>query len=272
MHTRLAAVAGQFYPSDSETLRDTVAAYLDDAQVSAAPEQVSAIVSPHAGYVYSGATAGYAFARIRGKTAKRVILLGRSHRYTFPEPSIYEEGVFETPLGTLSVDTEFARALCSDITSNQQEPHLSEHSLEVQLPFLQVAVGEVPIVPILFGNDPSDWHIGFGRKIADMLDEDDLVIASTDLSHYLSETEANKIDRHSLDQVLGRDCEHVISEVAAASCSMCGATAVVTAMACALARGAEQWSLLDYRTSGQASGDYSRVVGYGAISMEYGES
>jgi hypothetical protein len=245
-----------------------VAGYMDDSRVEPAPERVAAIVAPHAGYIYSGPTAGYVYARIRGKKPKRVILVGCSHRYPIRRASVYEKGAFETPLATFPVDEAFASTLAQELDSRSDDPHLLEHSLEVQLPFLHVSVGEVPIVPILFGAHAEAWHVDVGERLAAMVDSSDLVIASTDLSHYLSEEEANRIDKHTIETVLTKDTATLGDGLRRGTCSMCGGAAVKMAMGFASACGATQWSLLDYRTSGAVSRDYDRVVGYGAISME----
>ncbi len=270
MATRKAAVAGQFYPAGPDVLRRDVEGYIEASGVEPAPERVAAIVAPHAGYVYSGPTAGYVFARVRGKRPTRVVVLGRSHRHYFEGASIYDEGAYETPLGPLPVDEPMAKELAQGEDSKSSAPHEMEHSLEVQMPFLQVILGNVTIVPILFGSDPTEWHIAFGERLAELLDEDDLVLASTDLSHFLTEEQANAIDKMSLDCVLAKDCEALARGLEQETYSMCGGTAVVAAMAFANKRGASDWQLWDYRTSGKASGDYQRVVGYGAVSMEHG--
>ncbi len=266
--TRKPAVAGQFYPHDAERLRQAVEQYMTASGVEPAPEQVVAIVAPHAGYIYSGATAGFAYARVKGKKPKRVVLLGVSHRHHIGTASIYAEGAFDSPLGAFPVDEAFADALEREIGSEPEDAHLIEHGLEVQLPFLAVAVGIVPIVPVLFGGASADWHAKAGEAIAGMVEEDDLVVASTDLSHYLNEEEANEIDRHSLDVIMTRNWRDVGAGVLSRECSMCGTSAVVATMAFAKARHAEDWNLLDHRTSAEASGDYDRVVGYAALSME----
>jgi AmmeMemoRadiSam system protein B len=265
---RKPAVAGQFYPCEPEHLRESVQQYIDRSEVQAAPERVVAIVSPHAGYIYSGPTAGYAYARVRGKKPRRVILLGCSHRYHIATAAVYARGSFETPLLTFPVDEPFAEAVAEEIGLTTVEPHLFEHALEVQLPFLAEAVGEVPIVPILFGSAPNEWHAHAGKLLADMGDPDDLVIASTDLSHYHPDSRAHALDRATLDTVLTKDWTKLVRAGNKEEIGMCGAAAVVAAMSYALERGAASWSLLDYRTSAQVSGDYSRVVGYAALSME----
>ncbi|HRK34593.1 MAG TPA: AmmeMemoRadiSam system protein B [Candidatus Hydrogenedentes bacterium] len=265
---RRPAAAGQFYPRDPNTLRVLVDGLIDAAGEVASPEGVSAVVSPHAGYKYSGATAGHAYARIRGKQPGRVVLLGCSHRYQFPTASVMTAGLFETPLGFFPVDEPFAVRFASATGAISADPHLGEHSLEVQLPFLARAVGIVPIVPVLFGSAANDWHAATGELLATMLDPSDLVVCSTDLSDYLDESSANRIDRHSIESVLTKDWRSYTEGIRDGSCSMCGAAAVVAAMTCAKARNANEWQLLDYRTSAAASGERDRVVGYAAMSME----
>jgi len=278
MNIRKAAVAGSFYPPIADALRAMVQGFIDDASVEPAPERVAAIVAPHAGFIYSGATAGFAYKRVVGMNPKRVIVLAGSHRYRVERASVYTPGAFETPLGILSVDEPFATEFAKVAGSDSIEPHFDEHSLEVQLPFLQVALGEVPIVPVLFGGPARPWHAEIGGKLAAMVDDGDLVIASTDLSHFMTEEEANEIDKRTLDAVLARNVPGVIGGLRTKQYAMCGEAAVVAAMGYALKRGVGDsqvggvtppaWSLLDYRTSAAVSGDYNRVVGYGAISME----
>jgi AmmeMemoRadiSam system protein B len=269
MTIRHAMVAGSFYPADARTLDRDVRRFLDQAPVDPAGGRVAGLIAPHAGYVYSGVTAGHAFARARGHRPERVILLGRSHRHFFEGASIFERGAFATPAGDLPVDEAFAGELAARFGAGPVEAHYPEHSLEVQLPFILAAWGPVPIIPVLFGSDAAPWHTEFGHVLAELLNTADLVVASTDLSHYLPESLARPLDEASLNFVLGKDCDALIDAVARNEASMCGAPAVAAAMACALARGASAWRLLDYRTSAAASGDYDRVVGYGAVSMEW---
>ncbi len=261
-------VAGMFYPADAGTLNREVAQYLDAARVPPGPERVRAIIVPHAGYMYSGATAGYGFARIRGKRPKRVVLLGRSHRCQFEGAAIFAHGSFETPVAGFAVDEPLAAQLAVSSEVRTEEAHYAEHSLEVQLPFLHAVIGDTPIVPVLFGSEAADWHIAFGRRLAALLDPADLVLASTDLSHYYPQERAAQLDKATLNAVLEQDCAAMCRGFRDGRYAMCGAPAVVAAMAYALASGADHWQLLDYRTSAEASGDYQRVVGYGAISME----
>jgi len=265
---RSPAVAGRFYSDDHARLRETVEAYIDTSGVQPAPDKVAGLLAPHAGYPYSGPAAGHAYARCKGKVPKRAILLGCSHHVPFAEAAIARAHWFDTPLGSFPVDRAFADQLEQTLDPGPDAAHGPEHSLEVQLPFLACSTGIVPIVPILFGAPASQWHVDFGDRLAGLLHESDLVIASTDLSHFLSQDEANAIDTRSLEAVLTKNIQEFIDGISEKRYSMCGAAAVAAAMACAQARGADAWRLLDYRTSAGATGDTSRVVGYGAISME----
>jgi len=266
---RRAVVAGRFYPDAPEDLAAAVDEYLDASCVEPAPDRVAAIVAPHAGYPYSGPTAGCAYARVRGMKPRRVILIGNSHRYQLDTASVVTAGAFESVLGDLQVDAPFAANVAVQFDSVNTEPHVLDHALEVHLPFVRHVLGDVPIVPILFGANAGAWHASAGETLASMSEPGDLLIASTDLSHYHDQAEANALDQRSLDVMMAKDIEAYTVSVADGTCLMCGSSAVVAAMAYAKALNAEDWNVLDYRTSAEASGDYKTVVGYAAVSMEY---
>lgn len=269
MSNRAPAVAGQFYPAAPEKLRSAVARCLDEAGTAPAPDRVSAIIAPHAGYPYSGPTAGWAFRRIQGMAPRRVILLGPSHHYRFRGLSLYPGEAFETPLGPVAVDCAFTAKLATRFGSTCPEAHVPEHALEVELPFLKATLLRgFTIVPVLFGDYPAPEHHSLAEFLADHLDPRDLMLASTDLSHFLSEPEANRVDRHSLDTVLAGDPEALARGLRDGSCSLCGGAAVVVALAAANLLGARSRAEWDYRTSAWATGDPSRVVGYGGLTFE----
>ncbi len=270
MTNRPPAVAGQFYPAVPQKLRSTVARYLDEVATVPAPERVSAIIAPHAGYPYSGPTAGWAFRRIQGMAPRRVVLLGPSHHYRFRGFSIAQESAFETPLGNVPIDCDFMTQLTHVFGSQCPEAHVPEHALEVELPFLQAVLAPgFSIVPVLFGDYPGNEHRALVEFLVENLDPGDLILASTDLSHFLSEPEANAIDRRSLDTVLTGDPEALATGLRDGSCALCGGTAVVVALAAANLLGASSRSEWDYRTSARATGDPSRVVGYGGLTFEH---
>ena len=265
---RKPAVAGTFYPEQPAVLKRMLQEYLDQSEVHPAESGVRVLLVPHAGYIYSGPTAAYAFQRIAGSVIERVILLGCSHHYSFEGASIYTEGAFETPLGEFPIDETFADRLAERVGNSDPEPHAQEHAMEGALPFLATTVGLVPIVPVLFGSRFGPSSIRFAKVLAELTEDRDLVLASTDLSHYLTESQANAIDRTTLDTLLEQDVQAFVDGVESGRCSVCSLAAVATAMVYSLECGAEEWSLLDYSTSARASGDTSRVVGYAAVSME----
>lgn len=262
------AVAGTFYPAEEAALRRMVDACFAECDVASAPSRVAGIVAPHAGIQYSGVTAAHAFGRCAGKKPQRVIMIGCSHHFPIRRVSVWDSGSFKTPLGTFPIDEAFARRITEKFGNETPEAHVPEHCIEMHLPFLYTSLGAVPIVPMLFGGRAGDCHHEFGRALAGMVAPEDLVVCSTDLSHFLTEEQANRIDRASLDALLKQDIGKFDGGIAQKRYAMCGATAVSVAMACALERHAESWQLLDYRTSAAVTHDTSRVVGYGAVSME----
>lgn len=269
MPNRAPAVAGQFYPGSPERLRSTVARCLDEAGTVPAPDRVHTVIAPHAGYPYSGPTAGWAFRRIRGLAPRRVVVLGPSHHYRFKGISLVEQGAFDTPLGPVPIDGEFMGRLSARFGNHCPEAHDPEHAIEVELPFLQAVLAPgFTLVPILFGDYPHLEHGDLAAFLAEHLDPGDLVVASTDLSHFLTEPEANQIDRHSLDTILAGDPEALTTGLRNGTVSLCGGTAVVVALALANLVEARERAQWDYRTSAWATGDPSRVVGYGGLTLE----
>ena len=260
---RSPAFAGMFYPSSASVIRRAIDGFLEKASP---PEltKVRAVVAPHAGYTYSGPVAGYDYKLLQGQpTAKRIFLMGPSHRAWFSGIAVGDYDAFRTPLGEVPVATDDAKALAaSDLFKLDASPHTQEHCLEVQLPFLQVIYDAAPpIVPLLFGEvDP----VAAGRILNEYITADDLIIVSSDLSHYHTNEQAHNLDRSFLDALLAGNPRGIQKGEA------CG-----QAPALALATIAEQrgWApkLLDYRTSGDITGDTQRVVGYAAVAY-VGES
>ncbi|MCK5863186.1 MAG: AmmeMemoRadiSam system protein B, partial [Candidatus Hydrogenedentes bacterium] len=260
MKTRPAYVAGSFYPSDPDELRIMVKKYINNVSDSTENENVSCLIVPHAGYIFSGTTAGYGYKRIQNNNPSRIILLGVSHRYRFEGISLYDGSDFDTPLGTVMIDIEFSERLADTFPIGGSHPHAHEHTLETQLPFLQYILDSIPIVPVLFGEIANTQHDEFGRCLANLLSPNDLVIASTDFSHFLDEAAAKKIDQCSINAILAGDTDVLIRGLHNETCSMCGGAAVVAALSCANTQKATCRHLLNYSTSALASGDYDRVV------------
>ncbi|MGC9348242.1 MAG: AmmeMemoRadiSam system protein B [Anaerolineae bacterium] len=252
------AVAGMFYPADPKELKLTIQEYLEAADP---PElsSVRSVIVPHAGYVYSGPVAAYAYKLLAAQSERprRILVMGPSHRAWFPGVAVADVDGFRTPIGTQPVDREFVGALTDDrsIFSAVTSPHTPEHCLEVQYPFIQTVLPDVPTVPMLFGEvDP----IEVGEALDEVLQPGDLVLVSSDLSHYHANEQAHRLDRSFLDALLEDDKQGVARGEA------CGRAPVLALMIIAERR---NWHphLLDYRTSGDTSGNRSQVVGYAAV-------
>jgi len=253
------AVAGVFYPAAPARLAREVDALLSAAAPEALPAaRLPALVVPHAGYRYSGQLAALAYALARSWSPARAVLLGPSHFVPLTGSAVPRAAEWSTPLGPMPVDPAAReRAMAVPRVHAADEPHAAEHSLEVQLPFLQRSLEPgLPVLPVVTAAAPGD--------VADLLDAvadpDTLVLASTDLSHYLPDMEARRRDRHTLDALLALDPDRIGPGAA------CGADALRGLLAWA-ARTGRSPTLLSYRTSADATGDGSRVVGYAAVAL-----
>jgi len=260
---RPSAVAGMFYPSNPAKLRDDIDQYLAAASLSDLRD-VRALIAPHAGYDYSGPVAAYAYRLLADQDPRpqRILLLGPSHRSWFQGVAVADVDAFASPLGPHPVDRAFARKLAEGhgSFSSANGPHGPEHCLEVQIPFLRAVLPDVPVVPLLFGQtDP----VRIGQALDDLITDDDLVIVSSDLSHYHSNRTAHTVDREFLDALLTGDREGVLKGEA------CGQAPAAALMVVAKARG---WHprLLDYRTSGDITGEKRQVVGYASVAYTRG--
>ncbi len=258
------AVAGMFYPGQPEDLRDEIEAYLRQATTPQL-SKIRAVIVPHAGYMYSGPVAAYAYRLLSEQSTKphRVFILGPSHRTWFPGVAVSDVDGFRTPLGVQPVDRAYVTEISERwrIFNATNTPHEPEHCLEVQVPFLQVVLPDVPMVPMLFGEvDP----IEVGNALREILRPDDLVIVSSDLSHYHANKAAHEIDARFLDAILKGDKRGVASSEA------CGQAPALALMTVAEDRG-WQSHLLDYRTSGDVTGEQRQVVGYAAVAYVEGD-
>lgn len=259
MSIRKDAVAGQFYPADKEEIEKMFAHYneivqntLNDTSIlSVIPR---AIIVPHAGYVYSAFTANIAFRLLKNSHAKRVVVIGPSHRVYVEGTSVSKFDSFETPLGALKIDTVLANSLIEKFGLHFQADAHAEHSTEVQMPFVKSYLSDASVVELVYGNEAS-VHLA---KIIDYLLEDDdtVVVISTDLSHYYDIQKANRLDGICLDAV-----ENLNISKLHEGCEACGKIGVEAMLSIAKERKYKS-VLLDYRTSADASGDKSQVVGY----------
>ena len=265
---RQPAVAGQFYPGTAEELRAAIDGLVDREAVK---EEVIGLVSPHAGYVYSGPVAGATISRVKFRDT--FIVIGPNHTGMGKPFSIMTEGAWQTPLGEVAIDSELARQIRDDSNHLEEDAaaHQNEHSVEVQLPFLQYFKPDVKIVPIVLASASADVFKEIGREIAgavSRLRRPVVILASSDMTHYEPQAVAEEKDRQAIGAILEMDEDELLERVAGLGISMCGYAPVVAMMAAARDLGARTAELVKYQTSGDISGDYSRVVGYAGIILK----
>jgi len=207
---RRPAVAGQFYPADKKELESEIEKYLSAAPRTKIDGDVAAIMVPHAGYEFSGPIAACGYELLRGRKTDTVIILGNAHTAYFEGIAVDGRDAWETPLGRVEINRNLARAMVkSEIAGYGDEIHANEHSLEVQLPFLQrVLADDFKIVPILFGA-PSRGREKLAAFLTERLNENDLVVASTDMSHYPPYEYANAVDNETLEKIKSADIENL---------------------------------------------------------------
>lgn len=258
---RPAAVAGTFYPGAAPELARTVAELIAAAPRAPAAQPVpKAIVAPHAGYIYSGPVAASVYAQLAPARAqiRRVVLLGPTHRVAVRGLALPAATAFATPLGVVGIDQSAVAAVCGmPQVTESGAAHAHEHSLEVQLPFLQTVLGEFTLLPLAVGDARP-------KEVAQVLDAlwggpETLIVVSSDLSHYLAYRDAQDADRITADAIL-----HLSTDIG--HDQACGATPLTGLMLAAQQRGLKP-GLIDLRNSGDTAGDMSRVVGYGAFAF-----
>jgi hypothetical protein len=262
------AVAGRFYPADAAELRADVTSYLSPPQ-----ECVSAIgcVAPHAGYIYSGHVAGAVFSRLEIPSC--CIVLGPNHTGFGHPLAIMKRGRWRTPLGDLPIDSDLAESLVKTFPALMEDSaaHLSEHAIEVELPFLQVVRPDVRFVPIAVGTSRLMLLKHLGEAVATTIEayqQPVLIIASSDMNHYEDDSTTRVKDRQAIDRILALDPGGLYETVMRESISMCGFGPAVTMLTAAKRLGAQKADLAQYATSGDVSGDRTTVVGYAGIIIQ----
>lgn len=269
--TRAPAVAGTFYPGSPSSLRAMIDDFLAKAEKRPIDGKLMALIVPHAGYVYSGQVAASAYKQIQGMHFDTVVLMGVSHRSAIRGASVYQSGKYETPLGTVDIDSDLAEGLMAEgrIFGFQPGAHAIEHSLEVQIPFLQCVLPDFRIVPILMGY----WSEAVSSTVSDALAEtingkDVMLIASTDLSHYHPYNTACELDNTAISSIKSANIPQLMDDLNSGKCELCGAAPVITALMTAKKLGADSVEALQYANSGDVTGDKSDgVVGYFAAAV-----
>ena len=259
MSVRKDAVAGQFYPANKEEIQKMFKHYNEIIDESIKDQSIlalkpRAIIVPHAGYVYSAFTANIAFRLLKNSHAKRVVVIGPSHRVYLNTTSVSKFDTFETPMGNLNIDTKLVNELLEKFNLHFQADAHSEHSTEVQMPFVKTYLPDASVVELVYGNeDPNN----LAKVISYLLeDTNTVVVISTDLSHYYDIDKAKQLDTICLNSVSNLNPAELHQ-----GCEACGKIGL-EAMLIVAKQKELQATLLDYRTSADASGDKSQVVGY----------
>jgi MEMO1 family protein len=271
---RPSPISGTWYEANPERLAQAVDGYIQNAQLPELPGQVLAVIAPHAGHVYSGRVAGYAFAATRGLTPEIVAVLSPMH-YAYPQPLLTTaHSAYVTPLGEIPVnrqilaelDEKLKQRLGFGLTPVVNDP---EHSLEIELPFLQRTVkSDFSLLPIMLRSQSPSVARQVGEALAETLrGKNVLLVASTDLSHFHDQATANRLDAAIFDQVADFSPEGLFEVEMKGKGEACGIMALAAVLWAAKALGANTVKVLNHATSGDVTGDFQRVVGYGAAAV-----
>lgn len=265
---RQPAVAGQFYHGTASKLKKQVEEYIIADSVK---EKVIGAICPHAGLMYSGSVAGAVYSSIQ--FPQTFILIGPNHTGIGANVSIMASGQWDMPTGAFSIDEDLSRRIISKVPdiSDDISSHLYEHSLEVQLPFIAYFSNEVNIVPItITGASVSECEL-IGEGIAKAIKEvnyDVVIVASSDMSHYVSDSTARRLDNLAIKEILDLNPDGLYKTVQMERISMCGFIPSTVMLYASIALGAKEARLIKYATSGDVSGDYGHVVGYAGITVK----
>ncbi|MDP2652666.1 MAG: AmmeMemoRadiSam system protein B [Candidatus Omnitrophota bacterium] len=261
-------VSGQFYSADTKELSSHIEAFFQKASNSPSGKPVELLIAPHAGYVYSGPVAAYGFKAVSQKKYQTVVILAPSHFYQYDGVSVWPEGGFRTPLGMAEVDADFAKNLTA--MDERFEFHAQvferEHSLEVEIPFIQKTFPDAKIVPVIMGQASYELCEKLAKSLQELIGErtDVLIVVSTDMSHYHDDAFARKMDAETLEVVKRRDAANFYKLCSTRQLEMCGFIPATTALIYARDRGLAA-EVLRYANSGDVTRDKSQVVGYSSV-------
>ena len=271
---RPSAIAGSWYPGKAVELKATIQQYLDLAVPARSKGTLTGLVVPHAGYIYSGQTAAYAFKLLEGKSYDRVILTSPFHAMTFEALLTSDYSAYQTPLGEIPVDTKALDRIDEHLSKRGMQAikrikREQEHSLEIELPFLQVALTDTfELVPLMVRTHHPDTLKTLAAILAELVQEKPtLMVASTDLSHFNTASTAEKLDRCILEDIHNLDPMQLLADNETGKGSACGAGAVAMMLFALQQLGANHVDILQYTHSGSITGDHHSVVGYGAAAV-----
>lgn len=263
-------LAGTWYPGKSEELRAQVGNYLDQVPAHHPDGRITALISPHAGYVYSGQVAAYSYKQLLGQKFDTVIVIGPSHQVAFTGVATYDCAGFRTPMGVVSLDNQLISTLTKSDSNIRSLPEVfrKEHSLEIQLPFLQAALPGFKLVPLVMGDYDLSACSRLSKAIVESVKgKSVLIVASSDLSHYHSYETAREMDSRLLEKVRSMDVDGLNECLESGKCEACGRGPIITAMLTVKRLGANRCDIIHYANSGDVTGDknsYRGVVGYAA--------
>ena len=263
------SVAGTFYPADKKELKDTIETFLSKVNRIPGEGNIIALISPHAGYRYSGQVAAYGYKHIQDRDIRKIILIGQSHHEGFKGASVYTNGSFKTPLGNVEIDEKSAKKLLNENADVKFYPEAfaKEHSIEVQLPFLQSMLKDFTIIPILIGSPTRQTFEHLISELTEMMDGQTLMIASTDLSHYHGYSEAVEMDSKLISAIERLSVMNAGELVQTGKSEMCGSIPVIIAMEVAKRHGANLGVLFNYANSGDVTQEKDKVVGYASMGL-----
>jgi len=270
---RQPAVAGLFYPAGYWKLKEEVKLLLDNATTDRKFENIFGIISPHAGYLYSGRTAAFAYNLVKDNIIKNVFIISPSHREYFPGVSVYNGEGYETPLGKIPVNKEIIEELTREnkIIYRGIEGHRNEHGVEVQLPFLQYILGDkFKIIPVVMGDQSKIFIDELARRLSHVTEKESIVIASSDLSHFYTKKEADKLDTIVEKRINDFDFDTLQQDLQHNICEACGGGPIVSIMKAASIVNKKNSVVIHRSDSGDVTGDNNEVVGY-LSAVIYGE-
>ena len=264
MRIRHQQVAGYFYPAEKDKLQKDISVMLQAAKPEKSFNKIFGIVSPHAGYIYSGKTAAYAYNLLKDKSYKTVIVISPSHAEYFPGISIYDGDAYETPLGIVEIDQVMTDKLVENSKTifRSIQGHRREHALEVQIPFLQSVLRDFKIVPVVMGDQSKMFVDELAEKISKVVDDETLIVASSDMSHFYSSEEADKLDSVVERRINNFDFEKLLTDLDNHECEACGGGPIAAMMKAAALKKINKSFVIHRSDSGDVTGDKSEVVGY----------
>jgi AmmeMemoRadiSam system protein B len=255
--------AGYFYPENPDVLQFEIQKMLHTSEHGLHFPNLHTIITPHAGYTYSGLTAAYAYNAVKGKRYSTVIILSPSHHEYFPGISIYDGDAYETPLGPVPVNHDVSDLLAkgSKRIYRGKEGHGEEHAIEVQLPFLQTVLNDFTIVPVVMGDQNEVYVEALAENLSNVLNDETLVVVSSDLSHYHSQKKADIMDAKIAEYIESLDYNGLMRDLNSGKSEACGG-GLILAVLKAIGQKQNKAKVIHRTTSGEVSLDYQQVVGY----------